>query len=348
MKKIQSTIHFDKSNEELKFSIESEQENVHLLKKTQSSSEFSEYTSFNSRPTSRCEYHRNINTPIPGDNGDLNDTLDDDNNNNNNKNTNFKNKLANFKSCLPMKHFNYMAKFWAKYSCHLVYLKHLILLAYCITCVVLISKNKESQTDISFSQTILLKENTNRLTCYNTDHDSDSPSSGRFYRLVVNGPFVDVNEKNSFNDLSESFIKIHAHHLNESIISSWTLVVTNPNSIQHFSDVYSENFISVKNFQFDYPVPSNQLSISVKMNNLDSIAFNYNCTQLSDEYGNAILYSALLLVFVYILIIFEILHRSIAAALGAFGGIALLSLVNNERPSLHTIVCILTFQKYLL
>lgn len=79
-------------------------------------------------------------------------------------------------------------------------------------------------------------------------------------------------------------------------------------------------------------------NLSVHMNTNDtSVALVYNILTLSNQVDNEIVYAALILIFVYVLIIFELVHRTLAAMLGALAALAVLSAIN-ERPSTDTII----------
>ena len=70
--------------------------------------------------------------------------------------------------------------------------------------------------------------------------------------------------------------------------------------------------------------------------------------QLNDNFEYAIVYSVILLVFVYSLIIFELIHRTLAAGLGALGGVAIIGLVESEKPNLETVVTWVEWETILL
>ena len=328
---------FNKSNELLIFkqgshsddSDDSTIENKKLIKKSKSYADFSNYNG--SRSSS---VNRRINTPL---HGDIDDSLSlNSNEDSNNFLKFFKNNCnfnCNLSFCVPNKRFNHLKDTIAKHAHYFSYLKHFILLVYCLGCIIILSMNDENE-GTKYSQTVVSSLSLNRLPCL-SHHDSEK--SSKFYRFMLKGPFVDVKEKSTYTDLNNGFIKIDITLKNNSdILDSWTLITLSP--IEKTLNIYHENFVSKKDFKLSSAYKSDDLQFNVNTNNLDSIAINYNCSQLNSQFNNAIFYSAILLIFIYTLIIFEVVHRSLAAGMGAFGGIALLTLTENERPSLNTIV----------
>ncbi|CAG5123738.1 unnamed protein product, partial [Candidula unifasciata] len=67
------------------------------------------------------------------------------------------------------------------------------------------------------------------------------------------------------------------------------------------------------------------------------VAMSWYTRELSWHVEHQVLYAFLVLIFVYILIIFELVHRTLAALLGALAALAVLSSVN-ERPTLSMIM----------
>ncbi|XP_012940929.1 P protein [Aplysia californica] len=67
------------------------------------------------------------------------------------------------------------------------------------------------------------------------------------------------------------------------------------------------------------------------------IPLSWNHKWLSWQLDNEVIYAFLVLGFVYIMIIFELVHRTLAALLGALAALAVLSALN-QRPSLEVII----------
>jgi len=308
---------------------DSSSEDKKLIKKTKSYGDFSNYGG--SRSSSA---NRRINTPL---HGNIEDSLSLRSNEDSNIFLDFiKNRFTfrfNFVFFFPTERFKQFKAIFVRHSHYFSYLKHFILMLYCLGCIIILSMNDENE-GTKYSQTVVSSPGISSLSCSN-QHTSEK--SSKFYRFKIKGPFVDVKEKNAYNDLSNGFIKIDITLKNSSnILDSWTLITLSP--IKDTLNIYTENSVLKKDFKLSNAYKSDDLQFNVNTNNLDSIAINYSCDQLNSQFNNAILYSAILLIFIYTLIIFEVVHRSLAANLGAFGGIALLTLIENERPSINTIV----------
>lgn len=72
---------------------------------------------------------------------------------------------------------------------------------------------------------------------------------------------------------------------------------------------YSDNEVGLKNFELDKEMKSENIIIVIETNEKSSVAFVFNCEQLSPKFKYSIVFSAILLVFVYVLIMFELTHR---------------------------------------
>ena len=271
MKSSNKNIHFSIRNEELTFkrtfsheAIDCDDETKQLFHKSKSYSQINRIDSdqgFNSSL-------KRINTPLPCD-------FEEDLSVKSKKEHKIFRFKINFSSIIPREHIVSLSNFWYKYSKYLIYLKHVILLTYCLGCVIILSLNNDSESS-QFIQTVVSRSN--QLSCLSHDRNS-SKVSGKFYRFELNGPFVDVKDKNSFNDLSGSFIKIDVFQKNKTkLLSSWTLLVANP--YENTENVFKEDFKSIKDFELKESFNQDDLIFNVNTNNLDSISFNYNCFQL--------------------------------------------------------------------
>ena len=74
----------------------------------------------------------------------------------------------------------------------------------------------------------------------------------------------------------------------------------------------------------------------------------FQCLQLNSSFEYSIAYSVALLIFIYTRIIFELIHWTLAASLEALSGLALICLVDPERPSLETVVTWVEWETILL
>lgn len=73
--------------------------------------------------------------------------------------------------------------------------------------------------------------------------------------------------------------------------------------------MYSENNIVLRNFKLDKEMNSQDIVVETETNEKSSIAFVYGCEQLSPIFEYSMALAAAILVFVYILIMFELTHR---------------------------------------
>lgn len=72
---------------------------------------------------------------------------------------------------------------------------------------------------------------------------------------------------------------------------------------------YSENTLNVKNLKIETHLRSEEVVMVVDTNEKSLTAFVFSCEQLSPAFDSSILLSAIILVFVYVLIMFELVHR---------------------------------------
>ena len=72
---------------------------------------------------------------------------------------------------------------------------------------------------------------------------------------------------------------------------------------------YTKNSVNIKNLELEKGVTSEDLVIMVETNEKSLTAFVFSCEQLSPAFKYSIVFSAAILVFVYLLIMFELVHR---------------------------------------
>lgn len=92
--------------------------------------------------------------------------------------------------------------------------------------------------------------------------------------------------------------KMFSYNLSSSFLSNVSRV-----------NEYSDNEVGLKNFELDKEMKSENIIIIIETNEKSSVAFVFNCEQLSPKFKYSIVFSAILLVFVYVLIMFELTHR---------------------------------------
>lgn len=248
----------------------------------------------------------------------------------------------------------FLSKFFDKYSDYFKALKTLVLVVFCLGCIIIFSIYEDKEDN--WTQTVISNLTLNQFKCHS------SSQSSKYFKFMLNGPFINQNDisKTDINSGKYVLIDLYAKEAqngqNSSVFeSSWKLLVKIPDTQKSktknsliSTDQYSENSILSNVFELPHNFNSDQLDFYISTNIMDYLPFSYNCIQLSGQYEYAIVYSAFLLVFVYALIIFELTHRTLAACLGSLGGISLLALVDMERPSLKTIVTWVEWETILL
>ena len=211
---------------------------------------------------------------------------------------------------------NSKSKYIAKIKSSLQMLKTFVFLSFGLLCITFFSIADEKEQ--IWTQSIISNLTVNILKC------SSNPESYskriEILRLKLNGPFS--NEKE--NQISSQFLIIDVYGkkrtTNESIFqSSWKLFIKSPDLIGQ--QEYSDNKVFWNFFKFSEPFDTDEIEFKINTNVLEYFSINFDCSKLSNYYDNKILFSAILLLFVYVLIIFELCHRTLAAGMGALGGI---------------------------
>jgi len=293
-------------------------ENSNLIKKNKKHLNIpygSEVRSYSPSP----EIHRTINSPIAEFDSFSITTRDEKDG---------KNKFFSFLSQLfhilcdvsPKKHNTHQAhpssksKYRAKIKNYLQIFKTFVFLSFGLLCITLFSIVDEKEQ--IWTQTVISNLTINNLKC--SLKSESSSNSIEILRLKLNGPFL--NEKE--NKLNSKFIiiEVYGNKKNSSIFqSSWKLFIKSPDLFGQ--QEFSQNALFSNVFKLSEAFATEELEFKVKTNIVDYLAFNFDCSKLGNYYENKILFSAILLLFVYVLIIFELCHRTLAAGLGALGGI---------------------------
>jgi hypothetical protein len=212
-----------------------------------------------------------------------------------------------------------LSKFLQKYSTYFGTIKQLVLLAYFIVCFVLFSLNEDASD--KWTQTVISNKSLTRFSC-----ESHSSHASAYYRLKLNGPFISLEDlsRREINSGKYVNVNVYSSRLAEStgsnvnndaiLAKTWQLVIKLPDDAKHVNSTnseneYSDNMIVVKNFELNEEMTNDHLEFVVDTNERDSLAFTYNCEKLSPQFEYSIVYAATLLVFVYVLIMFELTHR---------------------------------------
>ncbi|RNA08244.1 hypothetical protein BpHYR1_030087 [Brachionus plicatilis] len=217
-----------------------------------------------------------------------------------------------------------------------------VLVIYSLICIFIFSLN--GSTELKWTQTVVSNSSVKQISCLNSHQISNNQI--KFLKFQINGPFIDESEfsKNDINSGKYVDIILFKKSDPNHSISNWSLILKVPNK----NNEYKESKIISKSFDFKQFYKMDQIDFRVRTNLKNSLPLNYACSTLNNQYENKIVYSIILLVFIYSLIIFELTHRTLAAGLGAIGGISLISFIENEKPTLELIVSWIEWETILL
>lgn len=214
-----------------------------------------------------------------------------------------------------------------------------LLSLYGLICIIILSMYGEDS--LNYKQIVL----NNKLNSYNSiklkDNNENINYKSKFIKCYVQGPFLDLQEsKEQFSGVNIVQLKLFEtgiitnSSLVDTLLSTWTIYLREINKdltyekLTHLEHVFQTNKeYSLRSIEFKLSTTSNQF-----------IGINFVCKQLSNIKESETTLAILLLLLVYSLIIFELIHRTLAAWLGSIGGLAMLTLVNMERPKLEDIV----------
>ncbi|XP_064618638.1 P protein-like [Lineus longissimus] len=144
-------------------------------------------------------------------------------------------------------------------------------------------------------------------------------------KLIVEGAFEDRHPQEGYDNLTFSARE------GDATAEKWVLVLQR--------DYYIGEIVE-KKFVFDLDKLNGSVSsvdVSAKSTNSYPFPFSLKYICHPEQINQQVIYAGAVLAFVYVLIIFELVHRTIAAMLGALAALAILSLLN-ERPSYDTLV----------
>ena len=238
------------------------------------------------------------------------------------------------------------------------YLKHLkiiILTVYCLSCIILFMINNDEEEN--WYQSVVSSSSSYTFSYDMIDSETIINTDSQYLKCILHGPFRNENRKVANIDIdSISFLKVnifendHYHNVSNSskpiptILSSWTInLVDGPDAKTYTQLSFTENiFVLGKKYQI------HDVKFQFTTTSVQPLSINFDCKQLSQRTSSKSTYAILLLLFVYGLIMFDLIHRTLAAALGALGGLAVLSVVNMNRPTLITIVSWIEWETLLL
>ncbi|GFS05033.1 P protein [Elysia marginata] len=186
-----------------------------------------------------------------------------------------------------------------------------ILLLFTVTVMGCVMMLMEAEHEKDFRFTILSADATDNL------HTGHCKKSESLLRTTFRGSFYP--EAKSGENFSQAFI-----FLGEKNVLNLTI---DPDALE------TMDIVTIKtDFHCTHGKDYNITAMSeVK------IPFEWDINMLPPEVKHEVIYAFLILAFVYVLIIFEIVHRALAAMLGALAALAVLSFLH-QRPSMHEII----------
>lgn len=211
--------------------------------------------------------------------------------------------VKNSKNTTRIKLFDSIVHFYNKHSRLLSNLKVFILLIYCVSMIVIFSMNQEQEDN--WSQMIITKQSSSRFVCNQKDHVAHINRQSAYFRLKLKGPYKDISDLPNFNRLNKKVIRIGLFNLNNELLDSWFLATTK--HLNH-SVGYSNVNLLKKDFNLARTYKKSQVYFDVSSNDIDTNSFQFDCIQLSQSFKYAIFFAVALLVFVYGLIIFELVR----------------------------------------
>ena len=185
--------------------------------------------------------------------------------------------------------------------------------------------------------------------------------NSQYLKCVLHGPFKDekkkakINEPSNFDIDTINYIRVDVFENNKIMnisnntnnmvpLSSWTV-----NLIDSLNkNTYTQLSYATNLFKMNEKFGVFDIKFVFSTTSMQALSINFDCKQLSQQASNKTLYATLLLIFVYGLIMFELVHRTLAAALGAIGGLTVISVVETNRPTLITIVSWVEWETLLL
>ncbi|KAK6173378.1 hypothetical protein SNE40_016843 [Patella caerulea] len=199
----------------------------------------------------------------------------------------------------------------------LVLVKTGILFIFLIICTGYIASNPE-----------VTEEKTHVTVAKNRPYDSGletmNSNSYPLIKLKLDGPFDEEAVNHTFVNSSMIYVNIGG---NETRATPWKLDV----NIQNLR----EGRIIQKEKQLECKIKN--CSLSIRTNNERPVPLEYSYLLITAQANNGVYYATVILILVYILIIFELVHRTVAALLGSYAAIAVLAAIH-ERPTQDIII----------
>jgi len=113
-------------------------------------------------------------------------------------------------------------------------------------------------------------------------------------------------------------------------------------AFSHCKEAFLEHHI----FKLD-EIPNNDNTLVISTNSVTPLGITFSFNGVSPLVDYEVYFSVIILGFVYILIIFELIHRTLSAMLGSFIALGVLSALN-KRPSLEVVIEWIDFETIML
>lgn len=196
----------------------------------------------------------------------------------------------------------------SNYKTILNHIKIIFLLVFTVTCCFIIifhPEHEESWHHIAVES--------NEITVYNLSETNSA------IVMHLKGPIMKVND----TDETNGTIEIKIAHEGSGASDSWKIGVDR------------KLLLSEKGIDLDHTFNISQINSNDKLvfktNSPKSVPLTWTITESHDQ----VIYAALVLVFVYVLIVFDLVHRALAAMLGSLAAMAVLAISHQ--------VCQITF-----
>ncbi|OWF54997.1 P protein [Mizuhopecten yessoensis] len=168
----------------------------------------------------------------------------------------------------------------------------------------------------------------NTLPIVSTSHDADGTLT-----LTLDGPLKKTEDRNS----NDTVITIEVLRYNSSEVLETKMWVLNKSILhEEESEEVEYKFLNLSG--------TDSVSLRFTTNSPESFAVRW---KVDLTHNIEIIVAAVVLVFVYILIIFELVHRTVAAIIGSLAAVAALSYFE-KRPSLEVIIAWIDMETLML
>ncbi|XP_013185443.1 P protein [Amyelois transitella] len=175
-------------------------------------------------------------------------------------------------------------------------------------------------------------------------------------KVQLNGPFLTVQEQSKLNSsemkirnkLHVWFVRLKSDTLNsttianttEDITEAWTIALLDEEQID-----FNEGELRSHTFELRNVVSNYALRMSTNSQKLTPFTMSYTISPIDANTG--VIYAIILLIGLYILIIFEVINKTMAAITAATLSLAILTMLG-ERPTLSELVSWLDHETLLL